>query len=216
MIRRSLAELAAEAEPVARKFLEARTIDEILPLIRNPEIGAEQLKAAYPDGTVPAEGLSEFNLHSATISGRFVSFSVRTRDFVPKTLVFVEEPDGLKIDWESSVGWSEMAWDEFLETKPTSPKVFRLIFSPVEYYNFEFRDDLKWQSYQLESPDKQHAVYGYVEKGSVLDEQLRLDPETKSKAIMLSLGFPEGTASPNQVVIERLVADGWIEQDPQP
>jgi hypothetical protein len=34
--------------------------------------------------------------------------------------------EGPRVDWESFVGAGEMAWSEFLETKPASPKLFRV------------------------------------------------------------------------------------------
>lgn len=104
-----------------------------------------------------------------------------------------------------------MPWQDFLDQKPTSPKAFRLTLAQVDYYNFGFKDDMKWQSYSLESPDKAHIVYGYVEKESVLNSKIKLNPDVKSSPMMLSLKFPEGALTSNQVIIEDLVGEGWIE-----
>jgi hypothetical protein len=147
---------------------------------------------------------------------KLYSIPVVTRDQETKSLAFVDTPEGLKIDWESWVGWSEVSWEEFRSTKPVAGHVFRVVLSPVDYYNFDFTDDRKWQSYRLESPDKEHAVYGYVEKGSLLDGQVHLDGDKKNVLMMLSLKFPPDARSDSQVEIERFVCEGWVEGEVTP
>ncbi|MEO5714436.1 MAG: hypothetical protein ABIT37_13190 [Luteolibacter sp.] len=214
---RSDTALAAEAGPMARKFLEATRVEEILPLVRNPEIVEPHIRKCYPDGKIPPAGLSQFNTRgSGELRGSIVAYTVRTRDQDEKPMAFVDGPQGLKIDWESWVGWSEISWKEFLATKSTTGRVFRLSLAPIDYYNFDFKDDLKWQSYRLESPDHETSIYGYVEKGSLLDKQIRPNGDDKSVLLMLSLKFPEKGMSPNQVLIDRQVAEGWVEENAKP
>ena len=88
-----------------------------------------------------------------------------------------------------------MPWSEFLTKRPTEAVEFRVRLSPIDYYNFGFADDAKWQSYRLDSPDGEHSIYGYTERGSVLDARLRPPPDTKSMPVLLSLRFPEGAES---------------------
>jgi hypothetical protein len=123
----------------------------------------------------------------------------------------------VKIDWEGWVGWSEMPWPEFLASKPTTGKVFRVTLSAVDYYNFNFDDDKKWQAYRLESPDGTHALYGYAGQGSVIQTKLRPPTDSKPMPCMLALKFPANAASGNQVLIEQCLADGWVlETEPPP
>ncbi len=209
--------LAGEAGPLARKFLEATRVEDILPLVRNPEIAGPRIKKYHPGGKISALGLSQFNLTgNGEIHGAIVSYAIRTRDQDEKPMAFVDGPQGLKIDWESWVGWSEISWKEFLASKPTTARTFRLILAPIDYYNFDFKDDSKWRSYRLESPDRETSVYGYVEKDSLLDKRIRPSSDAKSALLMLSLKFPERGLSSNQVLIESLVADGWVEENARP
>jgi hypothetical protein len=99
---------------------------------------------------------------------------------------------------------------EFLSTKSAGLKLFRVVLSPVEYYNFAFSDDRKWQSYRLESPDGVHAIYGYVERNSTLDSMIRPSPDQKQAAMTLQLEFPENATSPKQVLIRKMIAEGWM------
>lgn len=209
---RSEAAVLGEAEPLTRKFLAATTVEEILPIVRDPAVAEARIRKAHPDGKIAAPGISQFNAGQGMLAtGGLYSIPVLTRDQEAKSLAFVQTPEGLKIDWESWVGWSEISWGEFRTTKPVVGQAFRVILSPVDYYNFDFTDDSKWKSYRLESPDKEHAIYGYVEKGSLLDRQVHLDEDKKSSLMMLSLKFPENAISDSQVEIERYICDGWVE-----
>jgi hypothetical protein len=142
--------------------------------------------------------------------GAVLSLKVRTQDFVDRPIAFFDTPEGIRIDWESWAGWSEMSWPEFLKNKPTTAKVFRVSLRQVDYYNFTFSDDVKWCSYRLDSPDAQHSVFGYAERGTSLDSTLRPPVDVKSTAVTLALRFPEGAGPGNQVVIDRIISDGWV------
>jgi hypothetical protein len=207
----------AEAEPLAEKFLAATSVDELLPLVRHPEITGPRMAEYYPDGKVDAPGLAQFNpTAQVSLLGNLRSIMVVTKDYDTKRLAVTETPGAMKVDWEAWVGWSEMPWDGFRKMKPVDAQVFRVTLSPVEYYNFAFSDDRRWQSYRLESPDREHSIYGYAEKGSPLDQRLRPNADEKSLPLMLSLKFPEGATADDQVEITRFVNDGWVEQDPEP
>jgi len=204
----------AEIEVLAGKFLNATTVDELLPLVRNPQAAEPRMRRQYPDGIVPALGLTEFNITAESdVSSAVLHFMIRTRDHEDKILHFVTSSDGTKIDWESWIGWSDMTWAEFRATKPTTSQVFRLELSPVEYFNFDFKDESKWRSYMLLSPDQEHALYGYVELGGLVERQVRQAGEGGGILLMLALRYPENAASDNQVIIERFVNDRWVENE---
>lgn len=201
----------ADAEKVAREFLEATSLEAMLPLVRNPGQAEARMKAFYAASPYSAPGLSAFNFdQDEMMAANHVSVLVRTADFETQRMAIFQTPDGKKVDWESWVGWSEMPWSELASDKPAAPKLFRVTLSEVDYYNFDFSDDAKWQSYRLESADREHVVFGYVEKGSALDKSLNLDADTPRAEMTVLLKFPEGATSANQVLIESLVAKGWV------
>jgi hypothetical protein len=216
-LEKSDAAIAAEIEPMTRKFLEATRIEEILPLVRDRAAAEPRIRRAYPDGKITPPGMAEFNTNAEIIrEGSMVSVFVRTKQYEEKAITFIQEPDGFKIDWESWFGWSDLTWEDFMATKPTEAKVFRVNLSAIDYYNTGFSDDEKWQSYRLTSPDGNHAVYGYAERGSILDARLKLPSDTTSSALILSLSFPENATTSNQVLIRELIAEGWVMQNESP
>jgi hypothetical protein len=202
-----------EAEPVVRKFLEATRLEEMLACVRHPDVAEGRMRAHYSSGTIEAPGLAKFNTRSQLTRNRTIlSVGVRTRDFEERPISFFDTPEGIKIDWESWVGWSAMPWEEFLASRPSTAKVFRVKLSQVDYYNFSFADDGKWRSYRLESPDEQYSVFGYAERGTVLDSTLRPPADVKEVALMLSLKFPEEEGPGKQVIIENIITEGWVEE----
>ena len=116
----------------------------------------------------------------------------------------------LKVDWDSWAGWSEMSWKEFRAKKPVEPVLFRVQLSGVEYFNFGFSDDREWSSYRLDSRDGMEFLYGYVPRTGDLDQRLRpADPGEKTKWV-LKLKFPPDASRDNQVLIDSVVAEGWL------
>ena len=200
-----------KAEPMARMFLEAARIEDLLPLVRNPDVAQSRMRRHYPEGKIKPPGMTAFNTQSEILRrGSNAACTVQTLNYDEKLLAFVETPHGLKIDWESWVGWADMPWEEFLTKKPAAAQVFRLMLCPVEYYNIAFANDTKWQSYRLISPDGKHAIYGYAERGSPLNAKLAQATDGTQSALTLALKFPDNPTAPDQVLIESHVADGWV------
>jgi len=215
IMQRSVASILTETEPLARKFLEATTVDELLPLIRNPQRAKPRLQHQYPQGRIEPSGLAQFNTSGNLAFGDSSTVvEVRTRNFESRQLTFVETPGGLKIDWESWVGWSEMSWRELLAAKPSQATEFRVIVKRVDYYNFAFTDDSQWQSYRLESADGEHMIFGYVQRGSAAAAKIQMSSEVDHATMMVKIRFAAASnAANNQVVIDEVVATSWLEKD---
>lgn len=201
-----------KAEPIARKFLQAKHIDQLLPLIRDADALKPALSAYYPSGEIESLGLSEFFVNGEVIrASTFVQVRVKTADYDLRYMTFIEGENGdLKVDWESWVGWSEMPWREFMKSKSREPKLFRVVASESDYYNFAFTDEKKYLVYRLQSPDGEHLLYGYLERSSPLAKQIPTPPEQKRVWLTVKLRYPEGAVASNQVLIESLVYDGWV------
>jgi hypothetical protein len=201
----------SEAEELAAKFLSAQSVEELRNLVRNPDITIPRIMKLHPDGRIDMGGLATFNTNDQFMrSGEFTSVLVRTKNYDERTMVFAETTDGIRIDWESWVGWCEMAWDEFMTSKPTTGTLFRVKLGKTNYYNFDFSDDKKWKSYTLLSNDEEHQIYGYVELGSQAAKEINNAFGPGDLYFTLSLKFPENAKSDNQVVIERVISNGWI------
>ena len=209
--RYSLVQLLKIAEPLAEKFLNATRVEDLLPLIAYPEKHKEKMMAYYSDGSVKPRGLIPFGSNTEVIfKDANAGVIVRTSDYKSHTLVFVETEEGIKIDWESWVGWSEMPWKTMIETKPTKAILVRAKYRAASYYNFDFSDEKKWSCYEIASPDESHFIYGYVERGSDLDIMLKPNRKNVFVGVTLKISFAEGSQNEKQVLIHDRLADGWI------
>lgn len=204
-----------EAEPLARSFLQARTVAELLAVVRHPTITGPRIQERHPDGQIKPPGIESFAEGGAVVLNQSTAVvKVRTATFEEREVSFYRSAEGWKIDWESWVGWSDMPWDEFKDRQPKTPTRFRVRLKPIIYYNFGFSDDQKWRSYLVESPDGNHRLFAYVERGSRVDNKINLADSPGGGDYVLDLRFPADAAGGNQVLIEERVADGWVEPDP--
>jgi hypothetical protein len=202
------------AEPMARSFLNAGTVTELLRFVRHPEITSKRLNERFPDGRIQPPGLQTFADNGAVQLERTnVTVKIRIGNFEQRDLSFARTRDGWKIDWESWVGWSDMPWETFAEKAPTTPSRFRVRIKPIIYYNFSFSDDGKWRSYLIESPDGQHRFFGYVERGSPVDALINLADTPSGGDFILDLAFPADNSGRNQVLIKDRIAVGWVEPE---
>ena len=211
------AEFIKKAEELAGKFLSAQSVDELKGFVRNPDITIPRIMKLHPDGKIDMGGLDAFNTTDQFVrSGEFISVSVRTQNFEERIMVFAETADGIRIDWESWVAWCEMSWEKFMNTKPTTGTLFRVKLNKTNYYNFNFSDESKWRSYILLSHDETHQIYGYIEQGSPAAVEIGSAIQPGDNYFTLSLRFPEKAESDNQVIIDRVINNGWIELTPPP
>jgi hypothetical protein len=205
------------AEPLAKAFVEAKSVEELEPLVWKPERTMQRVRAFYQNGSLPHDKLLDFHVTGVVERmGAVRVVGIRTGDFRDGGLAFREQNGAWKIDWESWVGWSEMPLSEFLQRRVTEPTLFRVLVTPVDYYNFAFRDDLKWMSCRLEFPDREEFLYGYVERDTNVYQNLRQEPQEKRVPMILELAFPANAERNNQVLVVRHHADGWVADTESP
>lgn len=206
--------LLSDAHPVARAFLEATTVEKLLKVVDRPDVVSERIKRYYPDGVIDPPGLGDYSQFSQVrMVGPYGVIPLRTRDFKVRLMTFRLYSDELKVDWESWVGWSEIPWEEFIRDRPGGEHVFRVNLAAVEYYNFDFSDDRRWQSFRLISPDEKHSLYGYVSRDTPAHIALRSVLEAGFAQVMVELRFVEGAGESDQVEITRIIAENWIDPE---
>ena len=137
---------------------------------------------------------------------------VLTDESHKQRIYFVEHSNGeFRIDLESSLGRSDMDWEEFKTAKTSSPTWMRAICTPDFYYNYDLFDEKTYRCVRLESPDQQHVLYGYLPVASPLVTRLLpLFAEYNRTLAIVAVRFPEDSTSPDQVYIEDIKGQGWI------
>lgn len=141
----------------------------------------------------------------------WVFAEVTFADFSEKIVYLKLVDDEFKINWEATEGVSQMSWTEFKKTKPKKAQLMRVICGKVDYYNFDFNDDKKWESMLVYPPSEELTFYGYVPIHSdIMMKVFPLEELAKKRRVTLKLKYLENASQSDQVVIEEFVTDGWI------
>lgn len=199
---------------VVEAFLGAKTVNELLETVRDRERLEPSIRRYYAEGYAPVPVRQIAPDGQLQTTGGLFSVLVELPDFSRKPIALAREGDGFLVDWESWVGYSEMRWDEFMRRRPTEPALFRVKTQQLDYYNFDFSDDKNWQSFRLESPDGEHTLYAYVPRYSAMVQELKpLNPKVVTSTHTLRLRYAEGASRPDQVLVEEVIASGWVVEE---
>jgi hypothetical protein len=211
----NLAKLAA-AEDVIGKFLQAADWKQRVLLVRNKLRVAPLMSIYYAknaDGPLPYDSLVEAKELSPQFTEHVVVFEGGGR-----RLATVEHTAaGPRVDWESFVGAGELAWSDFLDTKPAAASLFRVLVSPAGHFENQFGDPARLTCYSLRNISEPGAkvVYGYVDKVSPLAKELDYwlqQSEDATVPMVLRLKYPFDSAVDFQVWIHEFVQSGWVIQ----
>ncbi len=121
------------------------------------------------------------------------------------------------IDWESERCFQPISVASLIKERPSREVELRALLVKAQHYNFQFSDETKFQSYQLEFRDEDEWLYGYSERGTVLERELqKLLQDTKSRFIPLivKVRFPDGKSGPRSVHLTEIVTKGWTKFEP--
>ncbi len=215
---------AEEARELSEKFFNAESAAEIIPLVRNPNQVSPGINsfAAIADN-LPIAKYKEFLIlyvaeENVPIGERAMVF-FQTKENRFRNVYIIKTPEGLKIDWLSYSGESEMDLQEFLKIKPVEPVLLRVLAHRDDYYNYDFQNRDLIACLRLVNWDESITFYGYPALNSRSAAILPVIPEidysipyvarVRPRPLAIKARFKPGSASPNQVEITEIVGHGW-------
>jgi len=227
------------AVELVQRFLAADTVEDKLPLVRFPEKVKPLMDLWYkgrPDRAIKTrwDELSQSLTKFIHVDGtKFVVVTLLVEPEEEYRLFAVESTadNGLKVDWETAVGWQAMTVEEFMKGKPTTPQPFRVQAAPGDYYNGAYSDESVWCAVNLTYPrNPDFNLYGYVERNTptgdrlmqLLGYTLTRDAngknvwemvQTTSKALVLAIAFRREGSDPKQVTIHEVLHEEWFLKD---
>ena len=201
---------------VVEKFLAATTIEEKVELVLDKERVLPLMRQFYARESEGMDSLGELVSRSFYhIKGHEYAIEERKLGDGSGNSIYVGlrnvGDNVFKIDWESMVAYGNLAWDQFLNVRPTEPVLFRCYATAEDYYNYQFKDQNKWQCYKLLNHRTLDSMYGYVERDSESGRSLAVAVQKRSPAsVILTLSIPEGTEGGRLVLIDEFVQDTWL------
>lgn len=208
--------LKAEAMDLMQRYLQARSWREKLPLVRDAARLEPMMRNFYEeqkhaDPVVDRlEGVQQFLFHGVEMLK--LDYAARSVSGKLEAALLRDPAGALKLDWESYVGYSDMAWSACRKARPTEPKVFRAFASVGDYWNYEFQDESRYLSVRLVSPDELETLHGFCERDSGVGRELSsvLSRSAQQQAVTVRIAFPEKAESDECVRILGLVAERWL------
>jgi len=202
-----------DAAKVVERFLAATTPGELEAICRKDD-NSPQILAEHSEEILRwLEGHREWApLHEAKANGLlFTVFAVSHLDKPPRPIYVVQAPEGAKIDIAAFLGWSSPPWDDLAAGKATHASILRASVEQVGYYNYRFKDDRIYQSYQLTPFGDGPALYGYVLRGTPAAVALeKLVSPDQPFPLILSLDDGEHGSRHRQFRITHVLAAGWV------
>jgi hypothetical protein len=217
------------AQKVLADYLASTTIEERVKLIRYGEKMAPKLRQHYNSNSfVPValdtfEEPAEINIDGLEFINGYMTSGDGARRHV---FLEVTKEDGLKIDWESLVGYSAMKWDRFVTDEPETSHEFRVFLQEDTYYNAPFQDKNRWVCFKIQRDDDVGKDYGFCfgyadtqTRGLIakLGKELRTNLESGGSGRIpcrLNMQFlPESRKRPNLVQQVKITEfqPGWLQ-----
>ena len=223
--RKREGKISEEAEELIKSYLSAGDDIAKSKFVRNPE----QYLKCVPHWSVKVNPRLE-NLPKAkwqikhTGETAFLALRAESEDFLPIRVYFTRYQEGLKLDWKASAAWSEMSVKQLKEVEPSTrnkPVLLRCLISRRdEFYTAPYNEQ-DHASFMILSPDKSQYLWGYVDRGSELDKELRriidhgrfvVDLKKDVRVTLRVQGGGKDTL-PSQIELMELVHPEWVQPD---
>lgn len=192
-----------------RSYLAAKTIEEKLRYVRQPEQMRARMEAYY--ATHPLTPLNcrvVTDYQPLTLENRLfwrVVAAVNEKQGEAVLLEQISETEIL-VDWESHVHYQPMPWETYVQTKPTSTMAFRVVPESSARYLGEFRDETRWACYRLMEKDSEKLLFGYVARNSPTHAAIHNRLAEGGKTMILRLQFAKAIKLPDSVVIDKVIS----------
>lgn len=215
-------QLIEKIEARVHQFISAKSVDALAPLVRHPERVLPLMKDHYQSKPFAARSVARIRqLQPLTLDDRaaFWMVSASLTNGLNQDLVLEIENSGEpKVDWETSVCYQPMPWDQFVEERPSGVSLdFRVYIENDNFFSHEFSDSNRWDCFRLTALNGSEALFGYAAAGGELAQELRgLTEQNRGQrvTIIVRLLVPEGIQSRRGVIIEKILAPRWIYLDP--
>lgn len=214
---REIAHSIEVMERTVRKFCEARSIAELLPLVRHPERVRPLMEKFYAETPLEPLGfqkIKDFQGAPMGTSNSFWVFKVVLGSGRSRPLLVEEEKGSPRVDWETAVTYQPMDWDRYAEMRPKGTTMdFRVKVEMDHFFSHEFADAGQWSSFRLTTPKGAETLFGYAAKGGAVDTLLRETLKNNAEqpvSVVLRLGLPPGLLSRRGVIIEKVLSTRWI------
>jgi hypothetical protein len=136
-------------------------------------------------------------------------------DHSPGTIFFLKEGDRYVIDWEATVGFSELLPGEVAKLPDCEPRLMRAVLVEAVFYQTGGYTEDDFLCVTLHHRDQNEFLWAYAPMGSnaerVISNYLaEKSVEIRERAVTLKVRKGTASAQPNQVEIVEFQHWGWV------
>jgi hypothetical protein len=212
----AMSERQSEAQALFDAYANARTVDQVLPLLRDPATVKPLLHATGWDRLVPRERTANAWAAHAENGLVYGMLTGALSDHSRFLIYCVDQGGALRIDWKASTGHGTAAFP-ILADGIGDPSEIRGWIAPADFYTHMFPES-DYRAYRLLSPDEQVALWVFAaadgKAAAELDPLFRgghiLGGNKQARKVTLRLAPPPEGAMPNHWLLVELLHKGWI------
>ena len=205
----------AKIEHSLRGFFEAASVDQQLAFARDPQ-RVRPLMEDYYSGhpRIPLEWKTLGWVLPVEEPGYRLGYAQAIfANAEPVSLIIEEMTDGtFRVDWESSVRYGELDWEEFIKTQPSAPKLFRVIASKPQNIPPD-APPMGSEMLEIKHPDDNDVIYAYFDRKDPKFQSLLQQLQTgnwKDVPLTLRLCYPGPAGSGKNARIAEVEGKGWL------
>ena len=204
-----------QIEQTLRRFFAASTPDQQLAFVRDPQRVRPLMEHYYSSHPhTPHEWKALGWALTVEEAGYRLGYAQAVfANAEPVSLIIEEMADGtFRVDWESSVRYGEIDWEEFIKTQPSAPTLFRVIASKPQNIPPEAAP-MGSELLEIKHPDDNDVVYAYFDRKDPKFIPLLQQLQTgnwKDVPLTLRLCFPGPVGSGKNARIADVEGKGWL------
>jgi hypothetical protein len=199
-----------------RRYFSARSLSQMLPLVRDPERVRPKMESFYSRTPMASAAFKDLGwIKSIAEPGQRLGYVQALLDAAPPMTLVIEETRGgdIVIDWESAVRYSESTWQAFLQQRPKTPTLFRIIASRPEPSSTPQKATPLLEALTLRHPSEDGSLLAEFDpadpKLAPLLEQMEAG-QWQQVPLTLHLFFPGRSPAGTPARIASVEGKGWL------
>lgn len=200
---------------VAENFTRATTQAERLKWVRQPtEVEAAVLKF-FSSANVTHQMGAKLEALGPASTGELIyeRFGVKMADGTPRILSVVPTAAGARVDFKAYARYDSVPWEALLSGQAKEAGEMRIFIEKGDYYNFDFKHEVRWQSFIATSPDLEAPVWLYLARTDPTFKRLEMASLARPVPVTVALRALGDSHLRRQFEIAAFHGAGWVMED---
>lgn len=197
---------------LARRFMLTDNMEERLFLVRHADRVRPLMEQWESTNPFQKANLGKI-LRSKVIEeddARFIVLALASGDGGHHFVAGESFDDTVLLDWEFCVRYQPMTLEQFQREKPQYPVPFRVKLKEGDYYNYQFTDQLSYQSVRLTYPGTDFLLYGFIDRTAPFADDLISEVLFEEPSYIINLRYPKDPKNDECVEITSVDHRSWF------